>query len=221
MPRKTTLTHPVTQLRLAAKLGRKQLSDWMDIASVTLEKIERRERTLSAVHIERIFRATGICPGWLATPEGPMHTADGHPFTLGEYLRWRSWAETREIPRPGNFPPPAPSAAVSLGYSGRRPGPHHGACCPDGRRLHPLTPPDSKLSLAERRIAEKFAREADLKQLKHDLVDLARGVTIEAGRDTEVLLEALHALRKLCPKARITPDPRDLEELKSLGALEG
>jgi transcriptional regulator with XRE-family HTH domain len=217
MPRKTTLTHPVAQLRMAAKIGRKELSAWMGIARVTLEKIERGERTLSAVHIERIFRATGICPGWLANPQGPMHTADGYPFTLGEHLRWRSWAETKTIPRPSRFSAPAPADAVSFGYPGRLTGPHHGACCPDGKRLHPLTPPDAKLTLAERRIAEKIAREADLKQLKHDLVDLARGVTIQAGSDPEVLIEALYALRKLCPKACITPDPRDLEELKSLG----
>ena len=221
MPRKTTLTHPVAQLRLVAQIGRRQLADWMGLAAVSLEKIERRERSFSAVHIERVFRATGVCPGWLATPEGPMHTADGHPFTLGEYLRWRSWAETKAIPRPSSFPPPAPAAALSFGYSGRLPGPHHGACCPNSRRLHFLAPPDSKLSLAERRIAEKVAREADLKQLQHDLVDLARGVAVAAGRDTAILLEALHALRKLCPKATITPDPRDVEELKALGVLEG
>ena len=216
MPRPTTLKHPVARLRVVADLGRKQLADWMDIATVTLEKFERSERPLSALYIERIFRATGVCPGWLTTPTGPMHTADGYPFTQGEYHRWRNWMEGSALPRRGG---PEPSGTVpegGFGFSRRRLGPNHAACCLDQRRLNLISPPDSKLSAAERRIAEKLNRTADLQRLKHDLIDLARGVAVQAGSDPQVLLEALHALRKISPKATITPDPRDVEEVEAL-----
>ncbi len=220
MARPTTLKHPVARLRVVAGIDRKVLAGWMDIATVTLEKFERSERPLSALYIERIFRATGVCPGWLTTPTGPMHTADGYPFTRDEYLRWRNWVEGSPQPRRGS---PEASATVpkeGFGFSRRLPGPNHAACCLDQRRLNLISPPDSKLSAAERRIAEKLNRVADLQRLKHDLVDLARGVTVQAGGDPQVLLEALHALRQLSPKARITPDPRDLEEVEALGVGE-
>lgn len=221
MPRPTTLKHPVAQLRVVADLKRNVLAGWMGIATVTLEKVERGERRLSALHIERIFRATGVCPGWLTNPTDPMHTADGYPFTRDEYIRWRNWMEGSSLPRRSGPEPSVPIPDGGFGYALRRTGPNHAACCPDQRRLSLISPPDSKLSAAERRIAEKVSRTADLQRLKHDLVDLARGVAVQAGSDTQVLLEALHALRKLCPKARITPDPRDVEEVKALGIGEG
>ena len=192
------------------------------IATPTLEKLERSERRLSAVHIEQIFRATGVCPGWLTKATGPMHTADGYPFSRDEYLRWRNWMEGSPQPRRG-APVPSPSEtapAGGFGYARRNPGPLHAACCPDQRRLTLISPPDSNLTAAQRRFAAKHNRAADLNRLKHDLVDLARGVAVQAGNNPQVLLEALHALRKLSPNARITPDPRDVEELNALGVVE-
>ena len=93
MPRPTTIEHPLATLRKAVYLGRVQLSARLEMSRSALEKVERGRNPFAALLRERVFAVTGVCPGWLATQDGPIHSCDGHPFDCPQLARWERWRD--------------------------------------------------------------------------------------------------------------------------------
>ena len=56
------------------------MSAWSQMSRTALEKVERGRNPFTVLFRERVFAATGVCPGWLATQDGPIHSCDGYPF---------------------------------------------------------------------------------------------------------------------------------------------
>ena len=213
MSRPTTLQHPIATLRSVIELGRQQFATYLGISPVMLEKIERGERVFSPNLMDRMFKESGVCPGWLSNPTTPIHTADGHPYSALEWTRWRGWKESKvpvESLKPG----------TTSGAGGRRLGPHYSkACCPGlTRLLANIELNSTTLTKAQLRKVQANCKAYEAKELADQLVDLARGAADQgfADQDTDSLLKAMSALRKIFPKARLTPDPRDQKELERM-----
>ena len=121
MPRPTTIEHPLATLRKAVYLGRVQLSARLEMSRPALEKVERGRNPFTALLRERVFAATGVCPGWLASQDGPIHSCDGYPFDQNQLSRWEKWRDQ----------PPIPSAPLGVvtGIGGRKLGPLHRRTC--------------------------------------------------------------------------------------------
>jgi DNA-binding XRE family transcriptional regulator len=211
MSRPNQLTHRLVEFRKSAELSREKLARRIEVSAVTIEKWERQERSLPARQVWKIFEATGICPGWLGgTHDGPIHTADGHPFSAREVDRWEAWhnAKTPEVVcLPGQ-----------MGMGGRRLGPHYNrSCCPGPSDL--LAYGRFEVSATEEpqaRYLQKMARDHAFQRLKSHFFDIARGVVASAKttEDEERLLKAIGALKKLFPEAKPQADP-------SLDSVEG
>ena len=128
MPRPTTIQHPIATLRKAVDLGRDQMSTRLNMSRPALEKVERGRNPFTALLRERVFAATGVCPGWLATQDGPIHSCDGYPFDQDQLSRWEKWCDQ----------PPIPSApfGVVTGIGGRKFGRlYRRTCCPGPDRI--------------------------------------------------------------------------------------
>ena len=128
MSRPTTIQHPLATLRKAVDLGRDQMSTRLKMSRPALEKVERGRNPLTALLRERVFAATGVCPDWLATQDGPIHSCDGYPFDQDQLSRWEKWCEQ----------PPIPSAplGVAAGIGARKLGPlYRRTCCPGPDRI--------------------------------------------------------------------------------------
>ena len=128
MPRPTTIEHPLATLRKAVYLGRVQLSARLEMSRPALEKVERGRNPFTALLRERVFAVTGVCPGWLATQDGPIHSCDGYPFDQDQLSRWEKWCDQ----------PPIPSAPLGVvtGIGGRKLGPlYRRTCCPGPDRI--------------------------------------------------------------------------------------
>ncbi len=199
MSRPNRLNHPLVHLRQQLGIGRQQFALHLGVSQVTVEKWERGERTFSATQRQKVFRETGVCPGWLADPQGPMHTADGHEYTFDEYQRWKAC----EGP-----PPPA----------GQPVGPHYSRdCCPGVTELLAYGPTAQEAGPLR---IQRLSREGLLGRLRQQLVELARGVAESARRleDEDRLLAALASLRRLFPKAVPKPDPDEQAAAERLHA---
>jgi hypothetical protein len=74
------------------------------------------------------------------------------------------------------------------------------------------------LTKAQLRKIQADCKAYEAKELADQLVDLARGAADQgfADQDTDSLLKAMSALRKIFPKARLTPEPRDQKELERM-----
>lgn len=205
MSRPNQLTHRLVEFRKSAELSREKLARRIEVSAVTIEKWERQERSLPARQVWKIFEATGICPGWLGgTHHGPIHTADGHPFSAREVDRWEAWrnAKTPEVVR-------LPS---QMGMGGRRLGPHYNrSCCPGPSDLLAYGPFEvTDTEKPQARQLQKRARHQAFLRLKSHFLDIARGVVAAAQKpeDEERLLKAIGALKKLFPEAKPQADPR-------------
>ena len=42
--------------------------------------------------------STGVCPGWLATQDGPIHSCDGYPFDSAQLARCERWRDQPSLP---------------------------------------------------------------------------------------------------------------------------
>ncbi len=211
MSRPTTVEHPLASLRRHADLGRQQLaahlqSRGLKFSPALLEKLERGERTFTDLHHRRLFEATGICPGWLANPDGPIHTADGHPYTPGEFERWIQWGDLAPTESPG-------PGTGTLSYGGRALGPHYRqGCCPAAHDLlnhGPLAAPD--LPEQQLKAAQRQSRQLGLAAKRARVVDLARGaaMTVTQIEDEDTLLKLMAAIRRVVPSARPRQSPED------------
>ena len=102
---------------------------------------------------------------------------------------------------------------ASLGSHNRR------TCCPGPTRLLAnIELRSSTLSQGQIRRIQAVAKKNEVSQLADQLIELARGAANQgvANRDTDSLLKAMHALRKIFPEAKPTPDPRDAEAAAQL-----
>ena len=199
MSRPNSLNHPLVLLRQQLGLGRQQFSLRLGVSQVTVEKWERGERTFSAVQRQKVFRETGVCPGWLADPQGPIHTADGYPYTAKQYEHWQA-------------------VKGPVQSNGRRLGQHYCRnCCPGVMELlaHGPAAPE-----ADARRIQRLSRAGLLERLRQQLVDLARGVAASARRveDEDRLLAALAALRRIFPGVQPRPDPDEQAAAERLHA---
>lgn len=217
MSRPTSIEHPLAQLRIIIGLGRQQLAAMIDVSRVMLEKIERRERPFGPLWVERVFRETGVCPGWLESGNGPIHACDGHPYTAEEFARWRAW---RDLPAPT---PKDSLAPGQYGFGGRHFGKHYQrTCCPRPGRIMtwgPMDlPPDGRVSAGAIGLLQAQGANAHLNRLAESLIDLARGAVIAAMKDRKTaetrLLKAMAGIRKHFPEAVGKPDPHDFEFLQ-------
>lgn len=204
MSRPNQLTHRLVEFRKSAELSREKLARRIGVKAVTIEKWERQERTFPARQVWKTFETTGICPGWLGgTHGGPIHTADGHPFSASEVDRWEAW-NTAKTPQVVCLP-------GQMGMGGRRLGPHYNrSCCPGPTDL--LAYGRFEVSATEEpqaRLLQKMARDHAFQRLKFHFLDIARGVAVSAQKpeDEERLFKAIGALKKLFPEAKPLADP--------------
>ena len=211
MSRPTTVEHPLASLRRQANLGRQQLaahlqSRGLKFSPALLEKIERGERTFTDLHHRRLFEATGICPGWMANSDRPIHTADGHPYTPAEFERWIQWGDLAPTESPG-------PGTGTLSYGGRALGPHYRqGCCPAADDLlnhGPLAAPN--LPKQQLKAAQRQSRQMGLAAKRARVVDLARGAAMTVTRieDEDTLLKLMAAIRRVVPSARPRQSPED------------
>jgi DNA-binding XRE family transcriptional regulator len=204
MSRPNQLTHRLVEFRKSAELSREKLALRIGVSAVTVEKWERQERSFPVRQIWKIFENTGICPGWLGgTHPGPIHTADGHPFSASEVDRWEAWLNAKA--------PKVVCLSGQTGLGGRRLGPHYDRnCCPGPTDLLAYGP--FEVSAAEQpqaRHLQKMARDHAFLRLKSHFLDIARGVVASADKpeDEERLFKAIAALKKLFPEAKPQADP--------------
>ena len=169
MSRPTTVNHPLATLRKAAHLGRVQLAARLGMSRAALEKIERGRNPFTALLRERVFAATGVCPGWLAAQEGTIHTCDGHHFDEIQLTRWEHWREQPPIP--------ADPEGVVVGIGGRNLGPkHHRSCCPGPDRILTYAPVESVNG--DSKTVRQWQQQLEFGQrarLVADLLDRVRG----------------------------------------------
>ena len=202
MSRPTTLQHPLADLRRRAGLGRQQFALRLGVSRVTVEKWERGERAFPAAQRHRVFRETGVCPGWLADPQGPIHTADGHPYVREEFDRWNAWREGRA------GAPDAAWPAGLTGLGGRRLGPlHRRDCCPGPGELLAEGPVEGLTPRAVGAWQRRLARER-VRRLHEALLDLVRGVgaCLRTPADEDRLLKLMTLVRESFPDARPLPE---------------
>lgn len=214
MSRPTTVQHPLATLRKAARLGRVQLAVRLGMSRAALEKIERRRNPFTALLRERVFAATGVCPGWLATQEGPIHTCDGHPFDEMQLTRWEHWRDQ----------PPIPAApdGVAIGVGGRRLGPNYRRlCCPRPDRILAYAPVEPAEDDPKR--SRRWQKQLELSQrarLAADLMDRIRGVcdwSLKYWDRGEVpLWELMAQLDRLFPGIQPIADPAEVQTAQDL-----
>jgi DNA-binding XRE family transcriptional regulator len=211
MSRQNSLSHPLVQVRTLAGLGRQQLASRIGVKPVTVEKWERGERSFTAEQRYKVFRACGVCPGWMANPIGPIHTADGHPYTREEFDRWSIW---RDKPVPNAVGEALPGI---VGMGGRRLGPHYDRGCCSGAvellREGPLETVRPKMAKALQNCLQSWR----LKGLHEGLMELARGVgnCLRKPEDEDRILRAISRLRECFPEAKLVPDPMDAKLVES------
>jgi transcriptional regulator with XRE-family HTH domain len=169
MSRPTTVQHPLATLRKAARLGRVQLATRLGMSRAALEKVERGRNPFTALLRERVFAATGVCPGWLATQKGAIHTCDGYPFNEIQLTRWERWREQPPIP--------AVPEGVIVGIGGRSLGPkYRRSCCPGPDRILAYAPVAS--AKGDSKTVPQWQKQLELGQrarLVADLLDRVRG----------------------------------------------
>lgn len=202
MPRPTTLKHPLADLRRLAGLGRQQLASHLGVSRVTVEKWERGERAFPALQRQNVFRETGVCPGWLADPQAPIHTADGHPYTRAEFDRWNAWRDGRASAPDGPLP------AGLTGVGGRRLGPdYRHDCCPGPGELLGEGPV-AALSPREVGAWQRRMAQERLRHLHGALMDRVRGVgaCLRKPEDEDRLLKLMARVREIFPEAEPLPD---------------
>ena len=218
MSRPTTVVHPLATLRKAVNLGRQQFALELGLSRPALEKVERGRNPFGAALRERVFVATGVCPGWLAHPRGPIHTADGHALTQQEFTRWTTW---RKLSGVSGETPPLPSA-----LGGRRLGPHFRPdCCVGVHRLlehGPLEVPAAQQPGA-RRFQEGLERERHRRLCLH-LIERARGIARHAlgdwAQQEKPLWELLSAMDEHFPGVPALPDPEEAQAVARFLAAE-
>ena len=205
MSRKTKVNHPISQARIAAKLTRGELASLIGIETNTLEALERNNRRIKPAIIEALYRELGVCPGWIASGQGPIHTHDGHPFQIKEYLRWRDWREQLEEPE-------EPGVTPAVGYQGRRLGPlFKKGCCPGPGRdmIYGPIEGNPKGTGSPRAYQKQTAKER-IRQYAVDFMDLARGAVTQALKDPQTaevkLSEAVSKIRLVFPDAKPEKD---------------
>jgi len=204
MSRPNQLTHRLVEFRKSAELSREKLAQRIGVKAVSIEKWERLERTFPARQVWKIFETTGICPGWLGgTHPGPIHTADGHPYSASEVDRWEAWNNAKT--------PTVVCLPGQMGMGARRLGPHYNrSCCPGPSDLLAYGPFEvSATEQPQARHLQKMARDHAFQRLKFHFLDIARGVVVSAQKpeDEERLFKAISALKKLFPEAKPHADP--------------
>ncbi len=213
MPRKTKLNHPISQLRVAANLRRKELAALIGVEVGTLEAFERQNRRMKPAIIEALYRELGVCPGWIVSGQGPIHTHDGHPYTVKEYLRWREWRDQPDEKEETVVTP-------AIGYGGRRLGPlFKKDCCPGPGRNMIYGPIESEPNgTGSLRAYQKKMFKQRIGQYASDFMDLARGAVKLALKDPQTaeikLSEGIAKLRLVFPDAKPERD-RLFEKLRN------
>ena len=213
MPRKTKLTHPVSQLRVAANLRRKELAKLIGVEVGTLEAFERQNRRLKPAIIEALYRELGVCPGWIVSGQGPIHTCDGRRYTVKEFLRWREWRERLDEKE-------EPVVTPVIGYQGRKLGRlFKKDCCPGPHRNMLYGPIESEpKGTGTPRAFQKQLFNQRIGQYASDFMDLARGAVRVALKDPQTaevkLSEGIAKLRLVFPDAKPERD-RLFEKLKN------
>ena len=209
MSRPTTIQHPLATLRKAVNLGRDQMSARLGMSRPALEKVERGRNPFTALLRERVFAATGVCPGWLATQDGPIHSCDGYPFDQDQLSRWEKWIDQ----------PPIPSAPLGVvtGIGGRKLGPlYRRTCCPGPDRIlaHAPVEPVGGTQLTARQW-QSWMKLNQRKRMAEDLVDRVRGATDLALKDWEKgeapFWEMVAAVDRLFPRVQPVGHPADVE----------
>ena len=209
MPRPTTIQHPLATLRRAVNLGRDQMSARLKMSRPALEKVERGRNPFTALLRERVFAATGVCPGWLATQDGPIHSCDGYPFDQDQLSRWEKWIDQ----------PPIPSAPLGVvtGIGGRKLGPlYRRTCCPGPDRIlaHAPVEPVGGTQLTARQW-QSWMKSNQRKRMAEDLVDRVRGATELVLKDWEKgeapFWELVAAVDRLFPGVHPVPNRSDIE----------
>ena len=133
MSRPTTIQHLPATLRKAIQLGRDQMSAWSQMSRTAPEKVERGRNPFTVLLRERVFAATGVCPGWLASQDGPIHSCDGYPFDCAQLARCERWRDQPSLP--------AAPAGVVIGIVGQKLGPlYRRTCCPGPARILAYAP---------------------------------------------------------------------------------
>jgi len=201
VPQRTKLNHPISQLRIAAKLRRKELAELIGVTSHMLEALEREDRRLKPAVIEALYRELGVCPGWIVSGEGPIHTHDGHPYRIQEFFRWRMWRDGAEGKLETETPP-------AIGYGGRTLGPlFRKDCCPDSDRSLLYGPIEgSPKGTGSPRAYQKQMERERIRQCAANFLALARGAVTEALRNPQTaektLSEALSKIQLVFPEAK-------------------
>jgi DNA-binding transcriptional regulator YiaG len=209
MSRPTTIQHPLATLRKSANLGRVQMAARLEMSRPALEKVERGRNPFTALLRERVFAATGVCPGWLATQDGPIHSCDGHPFDCGQLARWERW---RDQP-----PLPAAPEGVVTGIVGQKLGLlYRRTCCPGPARILAYAPVEAVGgSLLTARQWQRHMQRDQRHRMAADLVDRVRGATLSAVKDWENgedrLWQLVAALDRLFPGIQPVPYSADAE----------
>ena len=209
MSRPTTIQHPLATLRKAVNLGRDQMSARLKMSRPALEKVERGRNPFTALLRERVFAATGVCPGWLATEEGPIHSCDGYPFDEDQLSRWEKWCDQ----------PPIPSVplGVVIGIGGRKLGPlYRRTCCPGPDRIlaHAAVEPVGGTQLTARQW-QSWMKSNQRQRMAEDLIDRVRGATALALKDWEKgeapFWELVAAVDRLFPGVQPVGHSADVE----------
>jgi transcriptional regulator with XRE-family HTH domain len=209
MSRPTTIQHPLATLRKAVNLGRDQMSARLKMSRPALEKVERGRNPFTALLRERVFAATGVCPGWLATEEGPIHSCDGYPFDEDQLSRWEKWCDQ----------PPIPSAPLGVvtGIGGRKLGPlYRRTCCPgpDRSLAHAAVEPVGGTQLTARQW-QSWMKSNQRQRMAEDLIDRVRGATALALKDWEKgeapFWELVAAVDRLFPGVQPVGHSADVE----------
>ena len=209
MSRPTTIQHPLATLRKAVNLGRDQMSARLKMSRPALEKVERGRNPFTALLRERVFAAAGVCPGWLATEDGPIHSCDGYPFDQDQLSRWEKWCDQPPIPL-------APLGVVA-GIGGRKLGPlYRRTCCPGPDRIlaHAPLEPVGGTQLTARQW-QSWMKSNQRQRMAEDLVDRVRGATELALKDWENgearFWELVATLERLFPGVQPVCHPADVE----------
>ena len=213
MPQKTKLNHPISQLWKAANLRRKELAALIGVSTETLQSIERKRRRPKPAIIEALYRELGVCPGWIVSGQEPIHTHDGHPYTVKEYLRWREWRERRDEKE-------EPILTQPIGYQGRRLGSFFKRdCCPGPGRDMLYGPIESEpKGTGSPRAHQKKMFKQRIGGYVSDFMNLARGAVRAALKDPQTaeikLSEGIAKLRLVFPDAKPERD-RLFEKLRN------
>ena len=170
-----------------------------------MEALERKNRRIKPAIIEALYRELGVCPGWIASGQGPIHTHDGHPYQIKEFLRWRDWRGQLEEPE-------EPAVTPAVGYQGRRLGPlFRKDCCPSASRALLYGPIEgSPEGTGSPRAYQKSMEMDRIRQYAAGFLDLARGAVTQALKNPKTaeitLSEAASKIRLVFPEAKPEKD---------------